>query len=68
MKALCQEGMAAWGTGSEEEQATWAANAQKMMEGWTADKDRLTAEIIVIFNAVATYENKLCNEAQYVEL
>ena len=38
------------------------------MEGWTADKDGLTAEITAIFNAAATGENKLLNEAQYVEV
>ena len=60
--------MGNWGAGTEAEQATWAANAEKMMKAWETDKDALEAEITATFNAAATGENGVVNEAQYVDL
>ena len=39
-----------------------------MGEAWEADKAGLEAEITATFNAAATNEDKLCNEAMFVDL
>ena len=62
-KGVCGQYMAKWAAGSEEERATWEANVKKMTEGWEKDPDGLTAELSATFNAAATNENKLLNEA-----
>ena len=62
-KGVCGQYMALWAAGSEEERATWEANVKKMVEGWEKDPDGLTAELSATFNAAATNENKLLNEA-----
>ena len=63
LKGLCGQWMVKWTAGSEEERATWEANVVKMAEGWHKDPDGLTAELSATFNAAATNENKLLNEA-----
>ena len=39
-----------------------------MIKGWEEDMAGLTKEITDTFNAAATGENGVCNEAQYVDL
>ena len=67
-KTVCGQFMARWAAGSAEDQAMWEANVKKMTEGWEKDPDGLTAELSATFAAAATNENKLLNEAQFVDM
>ena len=66
-KVICVEYATIWAAGAPEDQAKWKANGEEMKKGWESDKDTLVAELTETFNAAATNEDKLLNEAQFVD-
>ena len=45
----------------------WKTNGEAVKKGWEENKDELTAEVTATFNAAATNEEKLLNEAQFID-